>query len=143
MKKNEFQVLLHSPGDVPRLAKSYFRIPFNKVVTAAITPGVIKISSSIKSLSAEQRHCYLKSERPLQHFKTYSQSNCLLECFANYTLKKCGCVSYFMPSKYLWNLITKIVIFSIVGANTTKICGTRKVECLRDAQSKYTQLTNL
>jgi amiloride-sensitive sodium channel len=100
-EKNEFQVLLHSPGDVPRLAKSYFRIPFNKVVTAAITPGLIKISSSIKSLSAEQRHCYLKSERPLQHFKIYSQSNCLLECFANYTLKKCGCVSYFMPSKYL------------------------------------------
>ncbi|KAJ3655395.1 hypothetical protein Zmor_014527 [Zophobas morio] len=114
---NGFRISLHSPRDVPRLSQSYFRVPLNKAVTAAVKPELTLISPAVKSLRPETRNCYLQNERPLQYFKLYTQSNCLLECLTNYTLKKCGCVQYFMPR-----------------VNDTKICGAGKIPCVKKAQ---------
>lgn len=97
----KFKVLIHNPWDVPRLTKHYFRIPLGKVVVTAIEPEMVKTSKEVRKFAPEKRKCYMQNERPLKHFKNYSQPNCYLECLSNYTLEKCGCVQFFMPSKYL------------------------------------------
>uniref|UniRef100_A0A1B0A6D3 Pickpocket protein 28 n=1 Tax=Glossina pallidipes TaxID=7398 RepID=A0A1B0A6D3_GLOPL len=56
---------------------------------------------------------------PVQGFKIYSQNNCELECLANFTLTKCGCVKYSMPRN-----------------TTVPVCGPKKISCLYDAEDK-------
>ncbi|XP_063915468.1 pickpocket protein 28-like [Zophobas morio] len=92
-----FRVLIHSPWDVPLLRKHYFRMPSNKVVAAAMEAEIVHTSKDLRKFGPNKRKCYMHDERPLKHFKMYTQSNCLLECRTNHTLKKCGCVEYFMP----------------------------------------------
>lgn len=46
-----------------------------------------------------RRQCYFDEERHLKFFKVYSETNCELECIANYTLSICGCVKFSMPRK--------------------------------------------
>lgn len=44
-----------------------------------------------------RRQCYFQKEKYLRYFRSYTQSNCELECLTNYTLKSCGCVKFYMP----------------------------------------------
>ncbi|XP_044253187.1 pickpocket protein 28-like [Tribolium madens] len=112
-----FRVLIHNPWDVPRLTKHYFRIPVSKVVVAAIEPEIVKTSIEVRKFPPEKRKCYMNNERPLKHFKNYTQPNCYLECLTNYTLKQCGCVQFFMPRD-----------------NRTAICGSGSGNCLIRAE---------
>nr|XP_008193548.2 PREDICTED: pickpocket protein 28 [Tribolium castaneum] len=114
-----FRILIHNPWDVPRLTQNYFRVPIDKIVTAAISPELILTSDAVRKFSPDARQCYLSSERSLRHFKVYTQSNCLFECLTNYTLEKCGCVNYFMPRD-----------------NLTRICGSGNVDCMEEAESE-------
>ncbi|XP_044256790.1 uncharacterized protein LOC123006401 [Tribolium madens] len=114
-----FRILIHNPWDVPRLTQNYFRVPIDKIVTAAINPELILTSEAVQKFSPETRQCYLSNERSLRHFKVYTQSNCLLECLTNYTLQKCGCVNYFMPRD-----------------NLTRICGSGNVDCMEEAENE-------
>lgn len=45
-----------------------------------------------------RRNCYFENERYLRYFRAYNQFNCELECWANVSLKYCGCVKFSMPS---------------------------------------------
>ncbi|KAJ3646113.1 hypothetical protein Zmor_023717 [Zophobas morio] len=112
-----FRVLIHSPWDVPLLKTHYFRMPSNKVVAAAMEAELVQTSEDLRKFKPKKRKCYMHDERPLKYFKMYTQSNCLLECRTNHTLKKCGCVQYFMPRD-----------------NTTRICGNRFAACVLYAE---------
>ncbi|RZC36262.1 ASC domain containing protein, partial [Asbolus verrucosus] len=112
-------VLVHSSFNVPRLSKNYFRVPVNKEVVVAVEPELIVTSDAVKNFGPKERKCYLKSERFLRHFKVYTQVNYLLECLTNYTLNKCGCVTFFMPRD-----------------NETAICGTGSADCVDEAESR-------
>jgi acid-sensing ion channel, other len=69
-------------------------------------------------MSAERRRCYLENEKELKFFKNYTQRNCQMECFAKYTLKKCGCVH-----------------FSMVRTNETRVCKLKEyIDCFRQIQ---------
>ncbi|RZB40383.1 ASC domain containing protein [Asbolus verrucosus] len=122
-----FRVMIHSPLDMPRLSKHYFRVPLDRAVVVAIQPNLIATSDSIKKYSSETRNCYTSTERRLKYFKVYSQSNCMLECQTNYTLNMCGCVNFFMPRD-----------------NATAICGGANTACLKnaDAALKINDLTS-
>ncbi|KAJ3617439.1 hypothetical protein MTP99_007158 [Tenebrio molitor] len=112
-----FRVLIHNPWEVPRLSKHYFRIPFDKVVVAAMNPEMVTTSQEVRRFKPEKRKCYMADERPLQHFQKYTQSNCLLECLTNYILHECGCVRFFMPRE-----------------SDTAICGVGSSECVEKAE---------
>jgi amiloride-sensitive sodium channel len=101
------QVTVHNPMDIPRPSKSYFRVPYDKEVLVAVQPELILTSKEVQNFDVEKRNCYLKSERFLHYFKIYTQSNCVLECFTNYTLKNCGCVEFFMPSEFITHKFIK------------------------------------
>lgn len=66
------------------------------------------------------RNCYYNSERYLSLFKVYSETNCLVECLANATLKYCDCVFYHMPRMY-----------------GTKICALIRSTCITEAIENF------
>nr|XP_029720869.1 pickpocket protein 28-like [Aedes albopictus] len=92
-----FKVLLHMPNEYPQLLNQHFRVPLNQEVAVSVTPRMIITSESIQSYKPNRRQCFFNNERYLKFFKDYTQSNCELECLANFTLRRCGCVKFSMP----------------------------------------------
>lgn len=107
-----FKVILHTPGEIPSVRKQYFRVSPNQMTNINVKPNMITTSSTLKGYSPLRRQCYFDGERELQFYKVYTQSNCEMECIANYTLRKCGCVKFSMP-RY----------------NSTEICSLADFDC--------------
>ncbi|XP_005176880.1 pickpocket protein 11-like [Musca domestica] len=114
-----FKVLLHSPDDVPSLAKHFVHISMDKDVMIAVKPKMITTSSGIAEYPPHKRQCYLNKDRPLRYFKAYSQNNCELECLTNFTLQLCGCVTFYMPRSL-----------------KTPVCDSQKLNCYRQAKDQ-------
>lgn len=112
-----FKITFHTPGEMPRVSKQYFRIQTKQQVLVNVKPNMMTTSEYLASYSPKRRHCYFNNERSLQFFKVYTQNNCELECLANFTLKECGCVKFSMPR-----------------TNSTKICGQKDVTCFDEAE---------
>lgn len=69
--------------------------------------------------------------------RTYTERNCKLECQANHTLNRCGCVPYFLPSKQLLLLLFLDSNECYILENIeTKICGRQSEECSNMAKCK-------
>jgi amiloride-sensitive sodium channel len=92
-----YKITMHNPAEYPQPAKHYFRIPAKREVIVSVKPQMIKTSDNLLNYSPASRQCYFSHERYLKYFKVYTQKNCELECLANYTLTKCGCVKFYMP----------------------------------------------
>jgi acid-sensing ion channel, other len=112
-----FKILLHTPGEIPRVSKQYFRVPLRQEVVVSVKPNMITTSSGLADYTPERRQCYFNKERSLKFFKFYTQSSCELECLANFTLNACGCVKFSMPRD-----------------NHTKICGQSQIDCYDAAE---------
>lgn len=95
------QILLHQPGEIPRVSLQYFRAPLDQEIIAAIKPDMMTTSDSLRGYHPQKRQCYFAGERKLTFYKIYTQQNCELECLANFTLINCGCVAFHMPRKFL------------------------------------------
>ena len=93
-----FKIFLHTPGDVLKDNDLSIRVPFSEEVQISIKPRLITTSDGLRKYDPEKRQCFFNSENHLNFFKFYSQDNCETECLANYTLRKCGCVKFNMPS---------------------------------------------
>lgn len=91
-----FKVVFHLPNELPRMNKRYFRFPLEKLATITINPSMV-VTENLESYEVSARECYLEAERKLKYFRSYTRSNCQVECSANYTLKKCGCIHHSMP----------------------------------------------
>lgn len=99
---------------LPRLLNNYLRVDCDKKIMVSVTPKQIKMTEAVINMDFDKRECYLPYERELKYFNFYTVSNCLLECLTNITLKSCGCVLYYMPSKeHIHNIILYSVIFNI------------------------------
>lgn len=70
-------------------------------------------------------------------FRTYTERNCKLECQANHTQQKCGCVPYFLPSKFdvafkylpIYVFCNQLKRKSFIENMNTTICGRQEEEC--------------
>jgi len=71
-----------------------------KDISIVIKPTLMTTSPGLRDYLPHKRQCYYSDEKRLEYFKFYSQNNCKLECFTNATLERCGCVAFYMPSKY-------------------------------------------
>lgn len=96
-----FTVSLHLPNEGPQTQKRYFYVPLEQTVTLLVKPHYGEPSQSVSEHPPSKRGCYYKSERPLRFYKQYTTANCRMECLANYTLAKCGCVKYSMPRELI------------------------------------------
>jgi len=112
-----FKILLHVPGELPQMSKQYFRAPLKQEVIVSVRPNMITTSDGLKYYPPNRRQCFFNSERYLRYFKVYAQTNCEVECLANYTLEQCGCVKFSMPR-----------------AEGIPICGASKIECYNNAE---------
>ena len=92
-----FKIAFHSPNEVPRFSKQFNRIAFNREVLINLEPEVVITSDVLKSYKPQIRKCYFDGEKTLKYFKTYTKSNCELECLSNFTQTNCGCVKFGMP----------------------------------------------
>lgn len=43
-----FKILLHTPGEIPRVSKQYFRVPLNQEVIVAVKPNMITTSEGLR-----------------------------------------------------------------------------------------------
>ncbi|XP_073848275.1 pickpocket protein 28-like [Musca autumnalis] len=112
-----FKILLHSPDDVPSMAKHFVHVSMDKDVMIAVKTKMITTSSGIAEYKPHKRQCYLNKDRALRYFKAYSKNNCELECLTNFTLNSCGCVTFYMPRN-----------------PETPVCGSDKLSCYRKAK---------
>lgn len=93
-----FRVFINMPGEVPGISGLVFQIPTDEVVQISIRAKLITTSGGLRIYKPSQRQCFFNSERQLMFFKIYTQSNCEVECLANFTKQECGCVRFSMPS---------------------------------------------
>ena len=87
-------------------------------VVVSVKPNMITTSEGLADYAPERRQCYFNNERQLKFFKVYTQPNCELECLANFTLQKCGCVKFSMPHD-----------------SKTQICTQKQVACYNEAEN--------
>lgn len=112
-----FRLSLHTPIEIPQMSKHFYSIPFKKLTSLSVKPGVTYPSRHVKAYDPISRQCFFNQERKLKFFKTYAKSSCDLECLADQTLALCGCVKFSMPHH-----------------NTTQICDHSKLECVYVAE---------
>ncbi|KAK5640255.1 hypothetical protein RI129_011066 [Pyrocoelia pectoralis] len=108
-----YKVSIHGPSQIPFTDESYFRVGLNEVLVAAVRPMIVSTSKQLEGYHPDSRKCYFPEEKRLTFFKQYDQYNCVHECLSNYTLRRCGCVSFHMPR-----------------LNSTPICGHGKNVCV-------------
>ncbi|XP_055321191.1 pickpocket protein 28-like, partial [Sitodiplosis mosellana] len=111
-----FKVIFHPPHDGPQVLKRYFQVSPGKTAQFSIDPRFTYSTPNVKKYRPDVTQCYFSSERKLQFYKKYSQHNCEVECLANFTLTKCGCVKFTMPR-----------------TKETKVCGSAKIDCASNA----------
>ncbi|CAF4930718.1 unnamed protein product [Pieris macdunnoughi] len=112
-----FKILLHNPAELPRLSQQFFRAPLSQEVIVAVKPKMMTTSEGLRSYDPDRRQCYFPSERYLKYFKIYTQQNCEMECLANFTNARCGCVHFGMPH----------------GPNMAT-CNSGKMACIKKSQ---------
>ena len=120
-----FKLILHSPTDIPRFSKQFYRVGMKREVSFSVKPHVVRTSKNLHNYKPEIRKCYFENEKKLKFFKTYSQSNCELECLTNYTLNLCNCVRFGMPFD-----------------NTTNVCNVVQNSCTHTVEAQM-MLKNL
>ncbi|KAG8230082.1 hypothetical protein J437_LFUL009201, partial [Ladona fulva] len=92
-----FKVLLHNPSEFPRMSQQFFRAPLNQDVVVSVKPNIMGTGKELQDYPPSRRRCLFQSERQLNFFTFYTQSNCELECLINATLRACHCMPFFMP----------------------------------------------
>lgn len=75
-----FRLALHTPDETPRQASHFYRIPFNAETLIAVQPRVMSTSDNLKQYPPKKRQCYFPGEKRLRFYKSYTQTNCKLEC---------------------------------------------------------------
>lgn len=108
----EPKFILHAPDEMPRTS-NFFRIPMGKDVKVLVKPQMITTSEKLRNFNPKRRQCVYENERKLRYFKTYTQNHCDMECTANFTYWRCGCVKFSLPSKF-------IVLYIILVRNRMK-----------------------
>ncbi|EFA08874.1 pickpocket protein 28 isoform X2 [Tribolium castaneum] len=120
-----FKVQIAHPQRMPRVKQQHFIVPLERVAKAGIAPDMMTTSVEVKEYKPRKRNCHFPSERGLKYFKKYSQNNCAIECWANFTMSRCGCVPFYVPRE-----------------ESVPLCGAGSLHCLEEAQ-KYQFRGNL
>ncbi|KAL3273929.1 hypothetical protein HHI36_015354 [Cryptolaemus montrouzieri] len=114
------RVSLHIATRIPRPSQVFFSVGLDRLTTAAVIPSLTSVTENILDYDPHDRNCFFSKERKLKYFAIYSQGNCNLECWTNFTLQACNCVSYYMPRD-----------------NQTRLCTLQETKCLEQARVDY------
>lgn len=92
-----FNVYFQDSADMPQASIHSYMVKPNQIMSMTFKFDSISASEDLISYPIQTRKCYFPNEPYLKFFLTYTESNCRLECFANYTKYLCGCVAFYMP----------------------------------------------
>ncbi|CAL8073007.1 unnamed protein product [Orchesella dallaii] len=108
-----FKMVPHSPISFPRIMDKGMPIPPSSEVFVEIEPVLTIGNDDLISVDRKKRHCYVKGEMKLRHYKFYSAENCLEECIAEFMYRNCSCIRYEMPRN-----------------SSQKLCGAKDGDCI-------------
>ncbi|XP_059047782.1 pickpocket protein 28-like [Achroia grisella] len=114
------KIFVQHPADHPQSSLYYYASLPGQVSSVALKFSMMSTSKSLENYSPEVRQCYFQNERHLRYFKIYTSRNCRLECQANYTLEKCGCVWFHMPHN-----------------DSASICTIEKLDCVEETVEQF------
>lgn len=136
-----FIIALHMPDEKVDIYKNSIYMPSEQHGSISIKPRVTVTSEGLRSYSPQVRGCYFRSERQLRFFKSYSLQKCEIECLANFTRNKCGCVRFDMPSisMLIFFFENRIKDCLSTGDNRTKVCRYSGHNCYVLAQIEFTK----
>uniref|UniRef100_A0A034WTB9 Sodium channel protein Nach n=1 Tax=Bactrocera dorsalis TaxID=27457 RepID=A0A034WTB9_BACDO len=121
--KQGYKVFLTSPESVPVTTSNYILLPHGDEVMVSVLPHYVISTDNLHDFSPEKRQCYFNDERYLRYFRSYSQSNCQVECLTNFTINKCGCAKFWMPKP-----------------QDVPVCSVEDINCYDTAQSELSIL---
>lgn len=92
-----YNYFLHLPNEIIShiMKPNFFRMESETLLTLSAKSK--RSSERLRDFLPENRGCYFQDERKLQHFMTYTKSNCEVDCFVNFTLSNYGCTSFLLP----------------------------------------------
>ncbi|CAG9811156.1 unnamed protein product [Chironomus riparius] len=91
--------IIHSSDDLPTfyVRMDFMGFEYGTKFDVIVTPEIIRTEEYLRSLKPSVRGCYFDKEKSLKFFKKYSQRNCDVECLANITMNRCGCIDINQP----------------------------------------------
>ncbi|XP_064212989.1 pickpocket protein 28 isoform X2 [Tribolium castaneum] len=92
-----FKIVLSNPIETPKIQDYGFLVSPGVEARYVIQPEIREATRSLRSVDVGKRQCFFQDERPLRYFRSYTKRNCRLECQSNHTLRKCGCIPYYLP----------------------------------------------
>lgn len=113
-----YRFFLHAPNELPPHTEAYFIVPHGKDVIVNVKATIVKTEDTLRDYDPKRRGCYYNHERSLKFTKFYTQSNCELECMADFLLEKMGCVGYSMPRD-----------------ESTRVCNQTEIVAMLEAKS--------
>ena len=118
-----YKVIFHLPNEIPTPFHKAHYISYDHRKVITLSSVSIRSDATMKNYPPDKRHCYFPEERKLRFFNSYTKAHCDYECFANYTLNRCGCVKFSMPR-----------------ANDTPICDLDNAHCYFFATNEWTEI---
>ncbi|XP_017481513.1 PREDICTED: pickpocket protein 28-like isoform X1 [Rhagoletis zephyria] len=95
-----FKILLHNPLEVPNMREIGLLLSPGHETKVRIRASKTESTQHLRSLNKESRACLFEGEYVLHNYKTYTQSNCMEECFKKILLRYCGCITHYMFDIY-------------------------------------------
>lgn len=136
-----FQVTFHNAQDYPAENNNAKLLGVQEETLVQLTGNLIKCSSSVLELDAEQRQCAYDEELKLDYFQFYSPVNCLTECRMKYILKVCDCLPFYYPIPPGLQISTIIITsrkcYVYVMILEVPVCNISKLQCLMDQVGKF------
>lgn len=111
-----WKIGFHQPDEMPNQFIDDYFIPFNIKREMIIVGKITKWEDLAFTYDANQRGVYAPGERKLTFFKQYYKSHCDIENMANFVLRSCNCVKFFMPR-----------------FNETRVCSLKEFNCYSES----------
>jgi acid-sensing ion channel, other len=103
-----YRIYLHFPNEVPQVTKHFFLAAHQRHTQLLINPSMTITTPELRDMAIEKRPCYFSDERRLDYFRSYTQSNCEIECVVVSILSYCECLVCYMPSQHIFKYIRLI-----------------------------------
>ncbi|KAG6440350.1 hypothetical protein O3G_MSEX001229 [Manduca sexta] len=115
-----FTILISAPTD-HLYTSTVMRIPMNRMTTVEVSPITYKTDPTLRSLAPYKRQCFFQSERRLEYYNFYTDTNCQHDLLIREAKEMCDCVLYNWPRKNIWD----------------QICSTdRDFQCINEVNAK-------
>jgi len=89
------KMIVHGPDDFPQDMAVVKSLPADREILMAVTPTSGYCTKAVRTLSPRQRECVFESEKKLNYFPVYSETNCIQECRIDLTAYYCNCSHFY------------------------------------------------